>query len=135
MGLYKETNTFTQEDKRVCLIGCIWCVLYVRSYVAHTCTPHSGLTHYYICIIPGSLSLFLSMSTAAKKNLAPSAVAGLAAKLDLSTVKLRKTGNIEQIIAQQKEQPSQISSCEHDTSHSVMLLQVKGQLLLRTKVH
>ena len=29
MGLYKETNAFTREDKRVCLIPCIWLVLYV----------------------------------------------------------------------------------------------------------
>ena len=29
MSLYKETNAFTREDKRVCLIPCIWCVLYL----------------------------------------------------------------------------------------------------------
>ena len=38
MGLYKETNAFTREGKCVCLIPCIWSVLYkmsqdINSYV------------------------------------------------------------------------------------------------------
>ncbi len=75
------------------------------------------------------------MSPLAKKNLAPSAVAGLAAKVDFSTVKLRKTTALEQMMSDQAGSfhdsssagPGTASGAEYNTSHPVMLLQVKGQ--------
>ena len=75
------------------------------------------------------------LSLAAKKNLAPSAMAGLAAKLDFTTVKLRKTGIVDKMIAQQAgmdpgnilHSPNPSAGNEHNTVHPVMLLKVKGK--------
>ena len=72
---------------------------------------------------------------AAKKNLAPSAMAGLAAKLDFTTVKLRKTGIVDKMIAQQAgmdpgnilASPNPSAGNEHNTVHPVMLLKIKGE--------
>ncbi len=73
----------------------------------------------------------------AKKNLAPSALAGLASKLDLTTVKLRKTGLAEQMLAEQAMEgdnraasPNPASMANMDTTHPVMLVQIKGLSLL-----
>ena len=44
MGLYKETNAFTREDKRVCLIPCICRVLYICVLVAAFSFPHPLLS-------------------------------------------------------------------------------------------
>ena len=71
----------------------------------------------------------------AKKNLAPSAMAGLAAKLDFTTVKLRKTGIVDKMLAQQAGidavsilgSPNPSAGNEHNTVHPVMLLKVKGE--------
>lgn len=70
----------------------------------------------------------------AKKNLAPSAMAGLASKLDLSTVKLRKTSIGGQILSDRAGRstdnapasPNPAMGMEYNTTHSVMLLQIKG---------
>ena len=68
----------------------------------------------------------------AKKNLAPSAMAGLASKLDLSTVKLRKTGITDQMLTESMGEsksalfnPS-LGYSDFNTTHPVMLLQIKG---------
>ena len=76
------------------------------------------------------LSLFLSQ-TIAKKNLDPTAIAGLAAKLDFTTVKLRKTGIVEQMFSEQSggttvDNRIEPPGMEYNTQHPVMLLQVKG---------
>ena len=76
-----------------------------------------------------------SHTHAAKKNLAPSALAGLTAKLDLTTVKLRKTGIVDKMLAQQAgldvlnilTSPNPSAGNEHNTVHPIMLLKVKGE--------
>ena len=70
----------------------------------------------------------------AKKNLAPSAMAGLAASVDFSTVKLRRTGTFQQMLTDQAKSPvdnrsaspNPAAGMEYSTSHPVMLLQIKG---------
>ncbi len=64
-------------------------------------------------------------------------MAGLAAKLDLSTVKLRKTGISDQMLSDNSG--SSVDSklailnpsfgLEYNTTHPVMLLQIKGELI------
>ena len=62
-------------------------------------------------------------------------MAGLAAKLDFTTVKLRKTGIVDKMIAQQAgmdpanilTSPNPSAGNEHNTVHPVMLLKVKGE--------
>lgn len=62
-------------------------------------------------------------------------MAGLAATLDFTTVKLRKTGIVDKMLAQQAGQnaddvlasPNPSISNEHNTVHPVMLLKVKGK--------
>ena len=64
-----------------------------------------------------------------KKSLAPSALAGLASKLDFTTVKLRKTG-MEQMLGDSNNQAvstNVMGGTEHNTSHPIMLLQIKGK--------
>lgn len=71
----------------------------------------------------------------AKKNLAPSAMAGLAANVDFSTVKLRKTGTLTQMLSDQagspvdnmSASPNPASGMDYSTTHPVMLLQIKGE--------
>ncbi len=80
--------------------------------------------------------IIVTASFLAKKNLAPSAMAGLASKLDLSTVKLRKTGISDQMLSDNSGSsvdnklailnPS--FGLEHNTKHPVMLLQIKGSV-------
>ncbi len=63
-------------------------------------------------------------------------MAGLAAKLDLSTVKLRKTGISDQMLSDNSG--SSVDSklailnpsfgLEYNTTHPVMLLQIKGEV-------
>lgn len=91
----------------------------IKRYLLHTCT-HT----------------LTSSPQTAKKNLAPSALAGLASKLDLTTVKLRKTGIVEHMLAEQAGEgggvrpasPNPNTGTEHNTKHPVMLVQIKGQL-------
>lgn len=72
--------------------------------------------------------------SSAKKNLAPSAMAGLAIKLDFATVKLRKTGIVDQMLSDKAGRsldnppasPSPALGLEYNTTHPVMLLQIKG---------
>lgn len=84
---------------------------------------------YYVltgCLSPG------------KKNLAPAALAGLAIKVDFSTVKLRKTNIMDQVFSENSgyscdnAPPSPIPglALEYNTSHPVMLLQIKGKYSL-----
>ena len=76
----------------------------------------------------------LPPSLTAKKNLDPMAIAGLAAKLDFTTVKLRKTGIVDQMLAEQagktvdnrSASPNPAAGVEYVTSHPVMLLKIKG---------
>jgi hypothetical protein len=68
----------------------------------------------------------------AKKNLAPSAMAGLAANVDFSTVKLRKTGTLQQILSDTGSPVGDATANpatgkDYDTSHTTMLLQIKGE--------
>ena len=62
-------------------------------------------------------------------------MAGLAAKLDFTTVKLRKTGIVDKMIAQQAgmdvvsvlSSPNPLAGNEHNTVHPLMLLKIKGE--------
>ena len=65
-------------------------------------------------------------------------MAGLAARVDFSTVKLRKTGTLQQeasdkagcpIDKHSASLPSVTPGMEFNTVHPVMLLQIKGQPL------
>ena len=91
---------------------------------------HMYACTYYIIIHPSTN--YLSLLSPAKKNLAPSAVAGLAMKLDLSTVQLRKTGISDKMLMERsaditKDLPNLAVGAEYDTKHTTMLLQIKGQ--------
>ena len=64
-------------------------------------------------------------------------MAGLAAKLDFTTVKLRKTGVMDMVMAQQAgadisnsalSSPNPSAGNEHNTIHPFMLLKVKGEI-------
>ena len=82
--------------------------------------------------LPPSLPPFLPPSLpTAKKNLAPSAVAGLSIKLDFTTVKLRKTGISDKMLMEKstdisKDLPNFAVGAEYDTKHTTILLQIKG---------
>ena len=87
-----------------------------------------------------SFSRFV-ISTAGKKVLHTSALAGLAAKLDFTTVKLRKTGIVEQMMVDPDDPASgermmHRKAAHNDatntygveiTTHNMMLLKIKGQ--------
>ena len=67
---------------------------------------------------------------AGKKSLDNTALAGLATKLDFTTVKLRKTGMVEQMLGDSDNlsaSPNPAAGMEYNTSHSVMLLKIKGE--------
>jgi supervillin len=83
---------------------------------------------------PNSYSTYMS-----KKVLDPTALAGLAAKLDFTTVKLKKTGIVEQMIAdtQISKRGATDSHTQYGvefTSHPVMLLHIKGRKLIQTRL-
>ena len=61
MGLYKETNVFTQEDKCVCLIPCIWCLLYIPTLHVHSVYKYKKSVH--ICIYSFSEVLLIHIFT------------------------------------------------------------------------
>ena len=99
---------------------------------------HVQCTYSILCaLVSVLLSLLDSFSFSicgkfpAKKNLAPSAVAGLAMKLDLTTVKLRKTGISDKMLMDRsadisRDLPNLAVGAEYDTKHTTMLLQIKG---------
>jgi hypothetical protein len=75
----------------------------------------------------------------AKKNLAPSAVAGLSIKLDFTTVKLRKTGISDKMLMEKstdisKDLPNFAVGAEYDTKHTTILLQIKGRRQVHTRL-
>ena len=80
--------------------------------------------------------MFLCLPHTAKKNLAPSAMAGLAASVDFSVVKLRKTPASQLLLTDQAGSSAVGESAagagaapgtDLDTSHPVMLIVVKGE--------
>jgi hypothetical protein len=75
----------------------------------------------------------------AKKNLAPSAVAGLSIKLDFTTVKLRKTGISDKMLMDRstdlsKDLPNFAVGAEYDTKHTTIVLQIKGRRQVHTRL-
>ena len=92
--------------------------------------------------IDALLKFFTLLLVSAKKNLAPSAMAGLAIKLDLGTVKLRKTGIVEQMLSDKAGRsldnppvsPNPALGLEYNTKHPVMLLQIKGTVHVHVQV-
>jgi len=65
-----------------------------------------------------------------KKSLDHTALAGLASKLDFTTVKLRKTGMVEQMLGDSDNfsaSPNPAAGMEYNTTHPVMLLKIKGE--------
>lgn len=62
-------------------------------------------------------------------------MAGLAANVDFSTVKLRKTGTLQQMLSDRTNSPvdeaasaSPATGTEYNTSHPKILLQIKGRV-------
>ena len=87
---------------------------------------------FYMYVFKIHFILFSFHLLPGKKNLAPSAVAGLAMKLDLSTVQLRKTGISDKMLMERsaditKDLPNLAVGAEYDTKHTTILLQIKGQ--------
>ena len=107
----------------------------------YTIVLYMYIVHVHVHILCALVSVLLSLLDSfsfsicgkfpAKKNLAPSAVAGLAMKLDLTTVKLRKTGISDKMLMDRsadisRDLPNLAVGAEYDTKHTTMLLQIKG---------